>query len=378
MSGKYERKLNAEPFRRRYRPLRAFVRLWPWLLAALCLIFAVICGICTYRYYICCNGLLSQKAAERWRGDSEWAFSQNSVFLTDENGIELTNISEARKKVDEGLKMLHVEPAPDASPDASMIADAYSAVTTLSVKGDSKRPTATTKTLAVGGDFFLFHPLKLVSGAYLTKDALMKDRVVLDTALAWFLFGATDVAGMEVEINERPYLISGVVEIETDFATKEAYDDTYVLFMDYDAVKLIYQDAMPPITCYELVLPEANQDYGVGVVRDLFPNDTVVNNTDRFAPLALWNVLRDYGKRSMQKTGIILPYWENAARMAEDHAAASLLLAVVFGILPAFCIVFFGIRAIILFLLRLKNETVEKIERKSEENKAKHYVRRGI
>ena len=114
------------------------------------------------------------------------------------------------------------------------------------------------------------------------------------------------------------------------------------------------------------------------MVRDLFPNDTVVNNTDRFAPLSLWNVLRDYGKRSMQKTGIILPYWENAARMAEDHAAASLLLAVLFGILPAFCILFFGIRAIIRFLLRLKDETVEKVERKSEENKAKHYVRTGI
>ena len=377
MSGKYER-IEAGQFRRKYRPLRAFVKLWPWLLTALCLVCAVICVVCAVRYASCRNGLLTQQAAERWQGASDRLFSQNSVFFTKETAIDRSTIDSARKKVNDGLKIIHVEPAPDASPDASMVTDCYTAVTSLTVHGGAKRPTATTKTLAVGGDYFLFHPLQLLSGAYLTKDALMKDRVVLDKGLAWYLFGATDVAGMEVTINERPFLVAGVVEIEQDFATKEAFDDSYLMFMDYDAVQQLQGEAMPGITCYEIVLPEANTDYGYSTVKDIFPDAEIVNNTGRYEPLALWQVLKDFGKRSMNKNGITYPYWENAARMSEDHAAFSLLMALIFGILPAFCILFFGIRAIIRFIIRVKNQVTEDVERKSEENKQKHYVRTGI
>ena len=62
--------------------------------------------------------------------------------------------------------------------------------------------------LAVGGQFFEFHPLRLLSGSYIAEGDLSPDRVLLDRELAWELFGGTELTGMSVEVKE-----DGVVEV---------------------------------------------------------------------------------------------------------------------------------------------------------------------
>lgn len=60
---------------------------------------------------------------------------------------------------------------PGADTSARLYADAYSGSTQLSVSG--KSPGSVTVTaIGVGGDYFLFHPLQLLSGGYVSDRGL--------------------------------------------------------------------------------------------------------------------------------------------------------------------------------------------------------------
>ena len=73
--------------------------------------------------------------------------------------------------------------------------DAYCAFGKTSVTGDHGSSDASV--VAVGGNYFLFHPLDLVSGTYFSESDVMHDRVVLDETLAWKLFGGSNLTGMD-------------------------------------------------------------------------------------------------------------------------------------------------------------------------------------
>ena len=60
--------------------------------------------------------------------------------------------------------------------------------------------TYTAKTIRGGRGLFLFHPLPLRSGSYISNRDFTYDRVVLDEELSWALFGSYDVAGQTVWI----------------------------------------------------------------------------------------------------------------------------------------------------------------------------------
>ena len=48
----------------------------------------------------------------------------------------------------------------------------------------------------------------------------------------------------------------------------------------------------------------------------------------------LW-LVTEFGTRSMQKLGVLLPYWENAARCMEDTCALLVFLGWLFALTPA-------------------------------------------
>ena len=116
----------------------------------------------------------------------------------------------------------------------------------------------------MGGDFFLFHPLTLRSGSYLTANDYMNDRVLLDEELAWALFGSYDVAGMSIQIGERTYPVAGVVHREDDFASKKAYQDGPGMFMSYDALNAISETKL---SAYELVMPDMISGFAESIVK---------------------------------------------------------------------------------------------------------------
>lgn len=291
--------------------------------------------------------LPSQLTAERWQGESEQSFAQISCFIPVDETVTLNEIGAFREAA---ATKLH-EAGLDISSDAALMADAWSCTDKVSVssalgKGD-------VYATAVGGEFFTFHPIRLISGNYITADDLMQDRALLDEETAWLLFGGTDIQGMTFKINGVPFVVAGVIEREGDYASRKAYTDGMGIFISYEAYTLLdsasaaltgaatadsgVSTAAPGIQCYELVMPDPVKNFALNFVKEKFPigRGEVINNTARFTPAALWTLIRSFDTRSMQTRGVIYPYWENASRGAEDRAALLLILGAALLAVPA-------------------------------------------
>ncbi len=376
MSGKYVAKRRPrraraprEPRQRRKLTLLLSRTALVWLLvAAVSLVGA---GVCFARLHSVTTCLYSQQAAARWRGNSETRFAQVSVFLPVGAGANTQTIEAFRESIGKAMQEVSLE-APEGG---SLYVDAYSGSTQLSVS--TNHGSASVKTLGVGGEFFSFHPLRLRSGAYLTGSDYMADRVVLDEALAWTLFGSYDVAGQEVMIGERPYLVAGVVAREDDYASRKAFTDGSGMFMSYDALNLISETK---IDCYEVVMADPITGYARSVVEKSFDPETnaVVENSARYELLRLLGVLGDFGERSMQTRAVIYPYWENAARLTEDHAAMWLLFGALLSLCPLGVAGYWAVHWLRKGFGKLRQTVPAAIERRVEARKEKRYVRKGI
>jgi hypothetical protein len=334
-------------------------------------VLALLALACAWGLNAVKSALLTQSAAKAWRGSSEMRFAQVSVFLPEDEKTDVNSIESFRRTLDQAL----VDASLEAPEGGSLYTDAYSGTATVSVV--SGKTSLSVKTIGVGGDFFLFHPLTLRSGSYLTGSDYMPDRVLLDEELAWALFGSYDVAGMSIQIGERTYPVAGVVHREDDFASKEAYQDGPGMFMSYEALNAISETKL---SCYEIVMPDMISGYAESVVKDKFPvgDGTVVENTGRYSFGNLWSIFRSYGKRSMNTQGIIYPYWENAARLTEDYAALLLALLILFAICPVVFSVIWAVRTVKGLVTKAAGAAGRKIEEKIEEEKEKHYVGGGI
>ena len=225
-------------------------------------VLALLALACAWGLNAVKSALLTQSAAKAWRGSSEMRFAQVSVFLPEDEKTDVNSIESFRRTLDQAL----VDASLEAPEGGSLYTDAYSGTATVSVV--SGKTSLSVKTIGVGGDFFLFHPLTLRSGSYLSGSDYMPDRVLLDEELAWALFGSYDVAGMSIQIGERTYPVAGVVHREDDFASKEAYQDGPGMFMSYEALNAISETKLG---CYEIVMPDMISGYAESVVKDKFP-----------------------------------------------------------------------------------------------------------
>ena len=270
----------------------------------------------------------SQQAAQRWQGESDMAFTQLSLFAPVDEKLTLNQIYAFRTDTQ---KKLH-EAALDVDNSLRLTVDAWSCTGKALCSTDLGKGEASV--IAVGGDFFRFHPLRLLSGSYLLESDLMKDRVLLDEELAWLLFGGTDLAGLTLRVNGVPFVVSGVIERERDFASRRAYTAGMGLYMSFDAWKELEPNA--DVTCYELVMAEPVEGFAAGFAREKLPAEKgeLVENTGRFSMGRLLMLVTQFGTRSMQKLGVLLPYWENAARCMEDYCALLVFLGWLFAVTP--------------------------------------------
>ena len=122
---------------------------------------------------------------------------------------------------------------------------------------------------------------------------------------------------------------------EDDFATKKAYGGDSGIFMSYSALSRLLEDT--DISCYELVMPDPISGFAQNLVKENFSvgSGDIVENSSRYTLGHLWQVIRDFGNRSMRTNGVIYPYWENAVRLTEDYAALLTALAALFAFYPA-------------------------------------------
>ena len=329
-----------------------------WLLCGLLILASCVCFFASASL---AKLLPSQYAAERWAGEGDTSFRQVSCFLPVDECLSLNQIHGFRYAI---LDQLHAA-AIEADTDTLLFRDAWSASGKLSASSDLGKGEVSV--IAVGGDFFLFHPLRLLSGSYLTENDVMDDRVLLDEDTAWLLFGGTDLEGMPMKLNGVPFTVAGVVQREQDFASRKAYTAGQGVYMSFDAYTRLKEGA--GASCYELVMTDPVKNFVLNFVKEKFPigQGEVVENTGRFAFGKVLGIVREFGTRSMQKLGVVNPYWENAARCVEDWCSLMSFFALLFLILPALRLLQLLIRLLRRVKRKLSEDVLPEVRDRTEE-----------
>lgn len=333
-------------------------RIVKWILRALGCITAL---VCLALIAILSRPLVSQQQAARWQGESEQAFSQVSVFIPAHEGMDLAQVQQLRSDAASKLK----EAAFEMDSDTQLYLDAWSSAGVADVS--SALGSGKANVMAVGGDFFAFHPIRLLSGGYIHQEDLMKDRVLLDEELAWLLFGGIDLQGLSFKINGQNFVVAGVVDRRADPENSLAYSGGMGLFMSYDAWLSLNESAK--INCYEFVMAEPVENFACNFASEKFQskNWLVLQNTGRFELEKLLDIIPQFGKRSMQTMGLIYPYWENAARYIEDWCALLLLIAILAAVYPVVSFVLWFIRLFRKGKSKLEDDVLPRVKENTEE-----------
>ena len=313
--------------------------------------------------------------AERFKGDSDIRFAQEACFMPVGQGKTEEDIWSFRQALDGKL----VEESMEAPENGKLYLDAYSGTSQVELAAGKR--TASVKAIGVGGEFFFFHPLKLLSGSYLSERDIMDDLVLLDEEMAWRLFGSPDLVGMELTINGQPFVVGGVISREDDFATKKAFTEEGGIFMSYSAMQRLDENAQ--ISCYEIVMPDPISGYAKNMMTEIFQTNggDVVENSHRYGTFRLLGLVKEFGTRSMRTNGVIYPYWENAARLTEDYAALLLILAILTALCPLTFALVILVRLVIVTYRKAKTKIPEKVEsaveRRREEKLERKYEKKA-
>lgn len=315
------------------------------IFAAVSLIFSAVSG-----------SLSDQLAAERWAGEDS-SYAQISVFTDAGSVMDINKVFMTRVDIDKKLTEASLVSEKEG---ARVWADAFSAPQRkISVTSD--RAAAEANMIVTGGDFFLFHPLEIVSGYYYSDDDLMHDRVLIDEVLAWQLYGSSNVAGKPVKVNGTYYVISGVFKQSENSDIEKVYGLSPRMFMPYGGYSLL-GEGEAFFTCYEACLPNRVTGQGKQIITDVLAikDDTsgmrVVENSARYSLKKRFEIIADFGMRSVVDGSIAYPFWENAARITEDKSALLLAFQIIFLALPT---------VTVLYLLRLLIKSRRKLARKA-------------
>lgn len=280
--------------------------------------------------------LETQQMASRW--SKKGKVTQVSCFFSTGMAMTPERIMGFEHQLDRALQEASiVSESPNAG--ARLWADAYSSEGRLAIA--SSRATAEVKAIGIGGDFFLFHPLYLVSGSYFSGLEVMQDYVLLDENTAWQLFGSYDIEGMQVTIGGIPHVVRGVIRQEKGRMFEAAGGNEATVYVSYDT--LSKYGSADELNHYEVVMPNPVKGFARQIVQENMGGEEtameVVENSTRYRFLPLLGVIADFGTRSMNGKAIIYPYWENIARGYEDILALLLFFEMLFLLFPAIVVI---------------------------------------
>ncbi len=267
-------------------------------------------------------------AGERWSSTGE-RFAVITLYTEESAALSKDQIETWAYNMDAALLESSIAP----NENARSWAYTYAVEETMSVTGPQDKTTA--QVIAAGGDFFVFHPQEFLYGSAFLNDASNPNGVVLDEDLAWKIFGATDVVGMEMSINEIPFTVSGIT---TRASENGIYDHTYGerprMFMSYAGYIKLRGDENH-ITMFETALPNAVKSFARnlfdGVVTANEETMIVAESSDRFSLINRWNNSKLLKYSWIRENKIEYPYWENEAKVADYRCAILMLFEVAFA-----------------------------------------------
>ena len=287
------------------------------------------------------QSLESQQMAARWSEQKDVA--QISCFFSPNAGITEDTIRSFEHSLNNLLKEASID-IESENPSARLWVDAYSADGKIILASD--RGSVEADAIGIGGDFFLFHPLQLLTGSFFSGNDINQDYCVIDEDAAWQLFGSNDVAGMTVYISGIPHIVTGVVHRPEGRLEEAAGLSGTMVYVSYQTLSELGRNN--GINHYEIVMPNPVSSFALNLVRENMGTDEkeveILENTSRYSFINKLRLLADFGTRSMNGKAIIYPYWENLARGYEDIIALLTLFMLLFLLYPVIMMLVFFIR----------------------------------
>lgn len=271
------------------------------------------------------NKLEYLDAGERWSAGGD-RFAVISLYTEEGSAFSSDQAVSWAYSMDAALLKSSVTPVEGARSWAY----SYSTQQTLSVKGPKSSTTA--ETIAAGGDFFIFHPMKIVYGSYFLNDESNPMGIVIDRNLAWKLFGAENIVGMTVEIGGSEFVVTGICEQESaDGIYGYTYGDRPRMYMSY-AGYTIATGVDSDLTIFETALPNAVKGFAKNifdsVVKVNEENSEVREVSDRFSLKNRFNNMKILKYSWIRGDKIEYPYWENEARVYDYYCAIFMIFEV--------------------------------------------------
>lgn len=309
-----------------------------WILGAAALLlfllfFAALGGIRSMR-----DSIPGTDAAERWRAqDSPYPYAQLAVYTDSSAAFDLDSVQLRRMDITKKLE----ENAFSSPEGASPFIDAYSGETTISLRTD--RAMITADATVCGGNFFFFHPLELSHGGYFDEDDLTSHSVIIDEYAAWQLFGAIEVAGMDISIGGQPFRISGVCKKPTGTLEAMTWGDTPRIFINYIGLRMT--NGFDRATSYEIVMPNPIDNFANTVIAQQFSigerstNAVLYDFTTRFSFEVLAKQAPSFFLRAIRENRVLPPFWENNAAVTETKAIVLAFFGAIAGITALVCAV---------------------------------------
>lgn len=294
-----------------------------------------------------------QNAVSRWASDGTKT-AQISCFLTEDAGFDRMRVERSLKEsLDKALVDASISPPKEG---ARLLALAFSTQTSaaLSVTNEYGRQIGGTLNVTVnacGGDYFIFHPLKMLSGYYFSTTDLLNDCIVIDNDVAWQFFGSSDVVGRRMRINGRDCYISGVTENGRAGDYSEFYGQSPMIYVPYSFAEELGDELS--VTSVEVLLPDPVGGFALEMFKKAMSvsdgESEFVENSARFKDENLKALIRGFSRRSVREKSVTFPFYENTARVLNDRAAT----VFVFKLIPLYIIgIVAACEAVILYINR--------------------------
>lgn len=276
--------------------------------------------------------LPDQQVASVWTTGG--GYSLVSVYSEADAPMTLNDIFTARVKLEKKL----VENSIAAETENARVwADAFSSAQEL-IAVYAGVSSSEANLIVTGGDFGLFHPMDFIYGSFYSEDAVMQDNVVIDEVLAWRLYGSSDIVGKPVLINEKYYFVSGVFRQSDNKNVERVYGEKPRIFMSRGGYDIISPEKAADFICYEACLPNAVSGFGKKILTEAMELEEntgrVIENSARYSLKNRFDIIKNFGMRSVADSPVFYQYWENAARITEDKAALLLVMQALGLVLP--------------------------------------------
>lgn len=292
----------------------------------------------------------SQQEVTRWEAEKN-SYAQVSAFVSPNMQLQQEEISGVRNAL---METLSTDSLAVSEGKGRVWIDAYSGECKAEVRRENN--TLSVTAVGVGGEFFQFHPIPLLSGSYISDEDLNRDRIVVDENFAWAMFGSNDIVGMQIWMDTTIYTIAGVVKVEEDSLYQTAYGKGNRIYVPYAMLK--NQQEVLQVTCYEAVLPNPISNYAYYALRHAFgiedeiedtvkqtgitlnfDNVEVIENSKRYDWIPLWNGIRTRKFQIMRPNSVGYPFWENLAKVEELRQQNFLLWRLLLLFCPFICFI---------------------------------------